>query len=182
MNHELNETFSLTGRVAVITGAASGIGRETANVLAQAGASVVLGDIQEAELVETASLANAAGAQAIVCRTDVSHRANIDALAATALQTFSRIDIWVNCAGIMVKTPLLDADEETLERGIAVNLKSVYWGCVAAGRAMKENGRGSIINISSGGGESAVPEMSIYCLTKAAGNMGTRSAAKELGP
>jgi 3-oxoacyl-[acyl-carrier protein] reductase len=182
MHQDLNETFSLAGRVAVITGAASGIGRETAHVLAQAGASVVLGDIQEAGLAETADLANTAGGQAVVRHTDVSRRAEIEGLAAKALRAFSRIDIWVNCAGVMVKTPLLDANEEMLDRGIAINLKAVYWGCIAAGQAMKENGSGSIINISSGGGESAVPEMSIYCLTKAAVNMVTRSAAKELGP
>jgi 3-oxoacyl-[acyl-carrier protein] reductase len=181
MHEELTKTFSLTGRTAVITGAASGIGRETANVLAQAGASVVLGDIQESGLAQTAKLVEAAGGKALTCRTDVSRRAEIDALAAKTLQSLGRIDIWVNCAGVMVKTPLLEADEETLDRGIAINLKGVYWGCVAAGRAMKARG-GSIINVSSGGGESAVTDMSIYCLTKAAVNMVTRSAAREFGP
>jgi 3-oxoacyl-[acyl-carrier protein] reductase len=181
MHEELTKTFSLTGRTAVITGAASGIGRETANVLAQAGASVVLGDIQESGLAQTAQLVEAAGGKALTCRTDVSRRAEIDALAAKTLQSLGRIDIWVNCAGVMVKTPLLEADEETLDRGIAINLKGVYWGCVAAGRAMKARG-GSIINVSSGGGESAVTDMSIYCLTKAAVNMVTRSAAREFGP
>jgi 3-oxoacyl-[acyl-carrier protein] reductase len=181
MHGELTKTFSLTGRTAVITGAASGIGRETANVLAQAGASVVLGDIQESGLAQTALLVEAAGGKALTCRTDVSRRAEIDALAAKTLQSLGRIDIWVNCAGVMVKTPLLEADEETLDRGIAINLKGVYWGCVAAGRAMKARG-GSIINVSSGGGESAVTDMSIYCLTKAAVNMVTRSAAREFGP
>lgn len=182
MNQDLVEAFTLSGRVAVITGAASGIGRETACVLAQAGASVVAGDIQEVGLKETLALIETAGAKAIGARTDVSRRADIDALAAQALQSFGRIDVWVNCAGVLIKTPFLEADEESLDRGIAVNLKGVYWGCVAAGRAMQENARGSIINISSGGGESAVPELSIYNLTKAAVNMITRSAAKELGP
>jgi 3-oxoacyl-[acyl-carrier protein] reductase len=182
MNQELIETFALRGRVAVITGAASGIGRETAHVLAQAGASVVVSDIQDAALKETAALVEATGTKVVARHTDVAHRSEIDDLAAIALQSFGRIDTWINCAGVMVKTPLLDADEDSLDRGIAINLKSVYWGCVAAGRVMKERGGGSIVNVSSGGGESAVPELSIYCLTKAAVNMVTRSAAKELGP
>jgi 3-oxoacyl-[acyl-carrier protein] reductase len=181
MQQELTNAFSLNGRSAVITGAASGIGRATAIVLAQAGASVMMGDIQQDGLAETAMLVEAAGGNAVIYRTDVSRRAEIDALAATTLESFGRIDIWVNCAGVMVKTPLLEADEETLDRGIAINLKGVYWGCVAAGRAMQERG-GTIINISSGGGESAVKDMSIYCLTKAAVNMVTRSAAREFGP
>lgn len=182
MNQDLVESFTLSRRVAVITGAASGIGRETARVLAQAGASVVAGDIQEIGLQETLALIEATGAKAIGVHTDVARRADIDALAAQALQSFGRIDVWVNCAGVLIKTPFLEADEASLDRGIAVNLKGVYWGCVAAGRAMKERSSGSIINISSGGGESAVPELSIYNLTKAAVNMVTRSAAKELGP
>jgi len=176
------EKFLLTGRVAVVTGAASGIGRETAFVLARAGANVVIGDIQEAALGEVADQLRAEGGRALARRTDVSRRSEIDGLCAAALETFGRLDVWANCAGVLVKTPLLDADEEMLDRGIAVNLKGVYWGCIAAGRAMKAAGKGSIVNISSGGGESAVPEMSIYNLTKAAVNMITRSAAKELGP
>jgi 3-oxoacyl-[acyl-carrier protein] reductase len=182
MQRELIDTFSLAGRVAVITGAAAGIGRETACVLARAGASVVAGDIQDAGLKETVALVEASGARITGSRTDVARRADVDALAVQALQIFGRIDVWVNCAGVLIKTPLLEADEESMDRGIAINLKGVYWGCVAAGRAMKESGGGSIINVSSGGGESAVPELSIYCLTKAAVNMVTRSAAKELGP
>jgi 3-oxoacyl-[acyl-carrier protein] reductase len=182
MHQQLMDQFSLAGRVAVITGAASGIGRETARVLARAGACVVVCDIQEAQLAETVVLVEGSGAKALARRVDVSDRDEIDALAASALQVFGRIDVWVNCAGIMVKRPFLEIDEEILDRGIATNLKSVYWGCIAAGREMKRRGSGSIINVSSGGGESAVPELSIYCMSKAAVNMVTRSAAKELGP
>lgn len=187
MHQQLIESFALDGRVAVITGAASGIGAETARVLAQAGAAVVLGDVQQSGLDAGIAAIEALDGRAVALRTDVSRRADVDALAALALEAFGRIDIWVNSAGIMVKTSMLDAEEDDLDRGIGVNLKGTYWGCVAAARAMQSSsggakGGGSIINVSSGGGESAVPEMSVYCLTKAAVNMVTRNAAKEFGP
>ena len=182
MLEELARKFALNGRSAVVTGAGSGIGRACAIVLAQAGARVIAADIHEDGLAETAGLVEQAGGKALTRHTDVAQRAEIDGLAAEAQRALGRIDIWVNCAGIMVKAPLLDTTEELFDRGVGVNLKGVYFGCIAAGKAMKETGGGSIINISSGGGDNAVPGMSIYCLTKAAVNMVTRNVAKELGP
>jgi len=175
--------FSLSGRTAVITGAASGIGRETARVLAEAGAATVLGDIDEEGLGRTAAyVAEAGGAPARVRRTDVATRNDIDALAAFAKEGASSVDIWVNVAGIIVSRPMLETTEEDLERVLSVNLKGVYWGCVAAGKLMKDAGKGSIINMSSTGGESAVPGLSLYSMTKAGVNMVTRTCARELGP
>jgi 3-oxoacyl-[acyl-carrier protein] reductase len=175
MDGDLIETLALSGRIAVVTGAASGIGQETAHVFAQAGASVALADVDNDGLAKTAALVEAAGGEALIFPCDISKRSDVDLLAAKVG------DIWVNCAGVMVKTSMFDATEADLDRGIGVNLKGVYWGCVAAARLMQSTGRGSIINISSGGGESAVPGMSVYCLTKAAVNMITRLAAKEFG-
>jgi 3-oxoacyl-[acyl-carrier protein] reductase len=168
--------FSLKDRVAVVTGAASGIGRQAAETFAQAGARVVIGDIDEAGLAETA---RATGAPAL--RTDVSRKADIDALAARALEVGGRIDVWANVAGTAGPCPMLDVTEELLERVIAINLKSVFWGSVAAGRAMKAQGGGSIINISSTGAISAPPNMSVYAITKSGVSAVTRNIAKELG-
>jgi 3-oxoacyl-[acyl-carrier protein] reductase len=168
--------FSLKDRVAVVTGAASGIGRQAAETFAQAGARVVIGDIDEAGLAETA---RATGATAL--RTDVSRKADIDALAARALEVGGRIDVWANVAGTAGPCPMLDVTEELLERVIAINLKSVFWGSVAAGRAMKMQGGGSIINISSTGAISAPPNMSVYAITKSGVSAVTRNIAKELG-
>lgn len=176
------DEFSLEGRTAVVTGAASGIGRETARVLAEAGARTLIADVNAAGLEETAALVGSVGAPAVHLAADVSRRGDIDALADRALAETGRIDIWVNVAGIIANRPILEAQEDEIDRVLAINLKGVYWGCAAAGRAMKEAGCGSIINLSSGGGEAAVPGLSIYSMSKAAVNMLTRTVAKEFGP
>ncbi|MBB4859239.1 3-oxoacyl-[acyl-carrier protein] reductase [Novosphingobium chloroacetimidivorans] len=173
--------FDLSGRTAVITGAASGIGRETARLLAEAGARTLVSDVNEGGLAETVRLIGKAGRPAITQVADVSRRAEIEALADLALAKTGRLDIWLNVAGIIVHRPLLEAREDEVDRLLAINLKGVYWGCVAAGRAMKETG-GSIVNLSSSGGETAVPGLSLYSMSKAAVNMLTRTVAKELGP
>lgn len=182
MQPDLAQTFALNGRVAVITGAASGIGRGTAVVLAQAGARVVVSDIDLPGLEATAELIENARGQAVVLPANVASRTEIDALAKGAIGQFGQIDIWVNCAGTILSRPLLDTTEDDLERIVSINLKGVYWGCVAAGRAMRDRGCGAIVNISSGGGETPVPGLSLYSMTKAGVNMLTRTAAKELGP
>lgn len=181
MDDTLIHSFALNGRTAVVTGGASGIGRETVRVLAQAGATVVIADVHEAGLSETATLVNEVGGKAIIQRTDVARRAEVEALADAAVQATGQLDIWINCAGIVILQPMLDVTEEELDRVVAVNLKGVFWGCIAAGQAMKQGG-GTIINISSGGGEGPVPLCSTYSATKAGVNMITRSAALELGP
>lgn len=175
------QEFDLSGRTAVITGAASGIGRETARLLAEAGARTLVSDVNEGGLAETARLIGKAGRPAIMHVADVSCREHVEGLADLALAKTGRLDIWINAAGIIVHRSLLEAQEDELDRLLAINLKGVYWGCVAAGRAMKGEG-GSIINLSSSGGETAVPGLSLYSMSKAALNMLTRTVAKELGP
>ena len=182
MPDSLRAEFTLTGRVAVITGAASGIGRETARVLAEAGAQTVVSDVNEAGLRATAEHVEGGGLPADIQLADVGQRADIDRLADHAAGTWGRVDIWVNVAGIMVNSPILEATEDDLDRLLAINLKGVYWGCAAAGRVMKPAGAGSIINMSSSGGESAVPGLSAYSMAKAGVNMLTRTVAKEFGP
>lgn len=176
------QSFALEGRVAVLTGAASGIGRETARVLAEAGARIVLGDIDEAGMDDVAGYVAETGSSAISLRTDVSRREQVDALAAKAFDAHGRIDVWVNSAGTIMNRPILDVSEGDLGRVLSINLNGVYWGCAAAARVMKQAGTGSIINLSSSGGETAVPGISLYSMSKAAVNMLTRTAAVEFGP
>lgn len=182
MHEELDRDFSLEGRTAVVTGAASGIGRETARTLAQAGARVVLADLDAQGLAETAALVAGVGGKALVRPTDVADRAAVEALADAALGEFGRLDVWVNAAGILKNTPILEVAEGDLDRLLAVNQKGVFFGCAAGGRVMRERGGGSIINVSSAGADTTPPGVSVYAMTKAAVNSLTRSAAKEFGP
>lgn len=182
MHEELSQDFSLEGRTAVVTGAASGIGRETARTLAQAGARLVLADVDAEGLAETVALVGGVGGAATARPTDVAESAAVEALADAAIAEFGRLDVWVNAAGILRNTPILEVAEADLDRLFAVNQKGVFFGVAAAGRVMRERGGGSIINISSAGADTTPPGVSVYAMTKAAVNSLTRSAAKEFGP
>lgn len=178
----MTQEFDLDGRVAVVTGAASGLGRGITQVLTEAGAHVIGADVDEAGLAETAGMIRSNRGTAQVLRTDVSDPDAMEALAWHAIDAFGRIDIWVNAAGVLRFASIVDATQADLDALIAANLKGVYWGCAAAARAMQDQGSGSIINISSTGADTPAPGLSIYSLTKSAVNMLTRTAATEFGP
>ena len=179
LSNELIEQFSLHGRTAVITGAAGGIGRQAAITFTQAGANVVIADVGIAGLEETAEMVAAAGGRATVVPTDVSDRDQVNALADAAIKTHGRIDIWANVAGVIRYMNIVDATPEDVEFITKVNLWGTYWCVAAAGRAMTNGG--SIINVSSAGGDMPAPTLSIYAMTKAAVSHLTRCAAVELG-
>ena len=179
LSNELIEQFSLHGRTAVITGAAGGIGRQAAITFTQAGANVVIADVGVAGLEETAEMVSAAGGNATVVPTDVSDRDQVNALADAAIKTHGRLDIWANVAGVIRYMNIVDATPEDVEFITKVNLWGTYWGVAAAGRAMTNGG--SIINVSSAGGDMPAPTLSIYAMTKAAVSHLTRCAAVELG-
>jgi 3-oxoacyl-[acyl-carrier protein] reductase len=179
LSNELIEQFSLHGRTAVITGAAGGIGRQAAITFTQAGANVLIADVGVAGLEETAEMVAAAGGKATVVPTDVSDRDQVNALADAAIKTNGRLDIWANVAGVIRYMNIVDATPEDVEFITKVNLWGTYWGVAAAGRAMTNGG--SIINVSSAGGDMPAPTLSIYAMTKAAVSHLTRCAAVELG-
>jgi 3-oxoacyl-[acyl-carrier protein] reductase len=178
---ELAEVFRLDGKVVVITGAGSGLGQEASRVFALAGARLVLVDINEAGLAETAKLI-AGEAKPSLHRVDVADRSAVEALADRVLAETGKLDVWVNAAGLSYLHGLADADAAKAEKIIAVNMMGPYWGCVAAARVMREMGGGSIVNLSSGGGAKPVPGLAIYGMTKAAVNSLTWTSAAELGP
>jgi 3-oxoacyl-[acyl-carrier protein] reductase len=170
--------LSLEGRVAVVTGAAKGIGQQTAVTLGAAGATVVLADLDKDGLEETASEID----RAVVVPTDVSIRSDVDTLALEAIRANGRIDVWANVAGIIRTATIQELTENDLDAVISVNLKGVVWGCAAAARVMSDAGRGSIINVASSGGETPAPSLAAYGMTKAAVIQLTRIVAAELAP
>lgn len=182
LHPELGKAFALDGKVAVITGAGSGIGREAARILALAGARIVAVDVDERGLSVTADKVRSAGGGITGRRVDVSVREDVEALADAVLADDGALDIWINCAAISPLHSILETKPEEAERTIAVNLLGTYWGCMAAARIMRGKGGGSIINISSAGGAKPVPNLAIYGMTKAAVNSLTWTAATEFGP
>jgi 3-oxoacyl-[acyl-carrier protein] reductase len=182
MDPSITAAFDLSGRVAVITGAGGGIGREAAIVFAGAGARVVVGDVSTDGLFETVRLVESGGGRAIAVPTDVSKRDQVDALVSTAKREFGSVDVMGNVAGIIRNNLVVDTPEDELDAVIAVNLKGVYFGCAAAARVMVEQGSGSIINVASAGMDLAVPGLSSYALCKSAVAMLTRTLATEVGP
>ncbi|MFI5041601.1 MAG: SDR family NAD(P)-dependent oxidoreductase [Acidimicrobiales bacterium] len=179
---EVLAAFSLEGRTAVVTGAAMGIGRQTALTYALAGAHVVVGDRAKDRLAETGELVEKAGGKATVVPTDVSVKSQVDDLARSAVRATGRLDVWANVAGVIRNSLVVDTTEEDLDAVLAVNLKGVYWGCAAAGRVMSAAGRGAIVNVASAGGEMPAPTLSVYGMSKAAVIQLTRVVAAELGP
>lgn len=174
--------YAMAGKVAVLTGGGSGIGACSAELLAAAGAAVVLGDIDEAAAQAVADRLGADGAQVVAMRCDVSRKADLDALVDRAVAEFGRLDVMGNIAGIMNADLVVDVTEEVLDRLIAVNQKGVFFGCQAALRVMIPQGSGSIVNIASAAIDYPATNVSVYAMTKAAVAMLTMELALEVGP
>ncbi len=179
---DVRAAFDLSGRTAVVTGAGSGIGRATAQVLASAGAAVACGDVDEAGAEETRRTIADDGGTAIATRADVALKHDVERLVRRAVDEWGRLDVMCNVAGVAADGFILDATEEQLDRAIAINLKGVFWGCQAAVSAMRERGAGgSIINVSSTAIDQPAPRFGMYAMTKAAITMLTKTLAIEAG-
>jgi NAD(P)-dependent dehydrogenase (short-subunit alcohol dehydrogenase family) len=174
----------LEGKVALITGAAQGIGKGIATSFAAEGAVVVLTDIQEQKAADAAAEIHAkTGATTTSRRLDVTDGNEIRAVVQVVHKEFGRIDILVNNAGVQEWVPFLDTSEEMWDRHQAVNVRSTFLLSQAVARIMVRQGGGKIINIASDSGIAPTPEgAAAYCASKSAIIGLTRVIAKELGP
>jgi len=141
------DRFRLDGKVAIVTGASSGLGVAFAQALAEAGADVVLGARRTERLAETAKLVENAGRRCLVVTTDVSNPADCEALVAQAVEGLGRVDILVNNAGVGTAVPATHETPEQFRAVLDVNLMGAYWMAQSFARAVKEGG--VIVNISS---------------------------------
>jgi 3-oxoacyl-[acyl-carrier protein] reductase len=176
------EAFDLTGAVAIVTGAGRGLGRAIARRLAEAGAAVGCADIVADTAHATAELIQGGGGTAWSAVIDVTDRRAVDELVADATGRHGRLDVIVNNAAIIVDSTVLDTTEDDLDRVMAVNFKGVLFGCQAAGRVMREQGSGSIINLASGAIDIPTPGLICYSAAKVAVAQLSRTLALELAP
>jgi 3-oxoacyl-[acyl-carrier protein] reductase len=177
----LQDVFGLAGRVAVVTGAASGIGEACADVLAQAGAAVVLGDLDAEGAEAVAKRLREQGARAVAQGCDVASRAEVESLVERSVSEFGGLDVLCNVAGMPCDGLLEDLGDADFDRVVAVNLKGTLYGCQAAIPRMAARGGGSIINVSSGAIDLPVPNIGLYAITKAGVAQLTHSLAQEVG-
>ena len=172
--------FAVGGKVALVTGAARGLGRACAIALAQAGADVALGYRDVRADGGTTEVIRGLGRRALPLQMDVTRHPEIDAAVAEAERTFGRIDILVNNAGIGPPNAAEAVTEADFDRTLAVNLKGTFFVSQAVGRVMiRTGGGGRIVNLGSQAGAVALPTESVYCMTKAAIAHLTRCLAVE---
>ena len=171
--------MSVRGRVAVVIGGTSGIGKAIALGFAEAGADVIASSRSSEGVAETAHAIRAVGRRTVEATSDVQSRASLDMLLGETMDAFGRVDILVNAAGITKREPTLDVLDETWNNILDVNLNGTLRGCQVFGRQMIAQGRGRILNIASLSSYVAFQEVTAYCASKAAVASLTRSLAVE---
>ncbi|MFC8518029.1 SDR family NAD(P)-dependent oxidoreductase [Streptomyces sp. NPDC057257] len=172
------QAYDLTGRTAFVTGAAGGIGRASAVLLAQAGATVHCADRDAQGLHETATLIKDAGGTARTHHLDVTDREQLR----QAVASCARLDVMAAIAGIMHSSPVLETRDEDLDRVLDINFKGVLYACQEAARAMLAGSvRGSIVTMASGAIDTGRPGLLCYGVAKAAVVQLTKTLASEVG-
>jgi NAD(P)-dependent dehydrogenase (short-subunit alcohol dehydrogenase family) len=175
----LRRLFGLEGRVAVVTGGASGLGDAFSHGLAQAGATVVVADLNAEGGEAVAADLRSHGANAEFREVDVTSVPALGRLADDVVAAHGRVDVLINSAGIAHRSPIEEFSEEAYDRVLAINLKGTYFASQAIGRKMLAQGKGAIVNIASIGGFIAYPHSSAYLASKGGVIQLTRSFALE---
>lgn len=175
-----DDSVRLEGRVALVTGGGRGIGKAISSALLDAGAKVVVADVDEESARQTANELAGPSGNVIECYVDVGQEESVSSLIQMALQTFGRIDILINNAGIMYRTRLMDISLSEWEQTLNINLTGAFLCTKAVLPIMKESGFGRIVNISSSAGRSVSTLGGAHYTASKAGLLGlTRAAAKE---
>jgi meso-butanediol dehydrogenase / (S,S)-butanediol dehydrogenase / diacetyl reductase len=174
--------MKLKGKVAIITGAGSGIGKASAEVFAEEGAKVVVVDWNKETGTQTSEIICQTGGEAIYCYADVSNARDVEALVNTTVEHYGRLDVLFNNAAIQIMAKLADTAEDVWDRIHRVNLKGVFLGCKYAIPAMIRGGGGSIINMASVLGFIADPDLAAYCAAKGGVIALTKAGALAYGP
>lgn len=175
----LKSLFGLDGRVAVVTGGASGLGAAFSRGLAAAGASIVVADINRELADEVVDSIRNSGGEAEFRHVDVTNVSAVEAFADGVVDARGHVDVLINSAGAAHRSPIEEFSEEAYDRILALNLKGTYFMSQAIGRKMLAQGKGSIINIASIGGFIAYPHSSAYLCSKGGVVQATRSFALE---
>jgi NAD(P)-dependent dehydrogenase (short-subunit alcohol dehydrogenase family) len=173
------QVFSLEGKVAVVTGGTSGIGLALSLGLADAGADVIATARRQQQVDAAANEIEARGRKTIRIASDVGDRTSMEKLLGAAMEAFGKVDILVNCAGMIKRTPTLDLPEAEWNNILNVNLTGTLRACQVFGRPMLERGYGRIINIASLNSFVALSEVAAYAASKAGVASLTRSLAVE---
>lgn len=176
MNPQL---FNLEGKVAVVTGGTSGIGRALSIGLAEAGADVVATARRAQQLDETAQLIEARGRRTLRIASDVCDRNSLEHLLGATLDQFGKVDILINCAGRIMRAPTMTLREQDWSAILETNLTGTLRACQVFGRSMLEHGYGRIVNIASLNSFVALKEVAAYAASKAGVASLTRSLAVE---
>jgi NAD(P)-dependent dehydrogenase (short-subunit alcohol dehydrogenase family) len=181
VNNNAYPTFDLRGKIALVTGAARGIGNSLALALANAGADVALGLRDVKTGADLVGQIEAMGRRALPLQMDITKMDQISTAVEQTVARFGRIDILVNNAGLGPENPAESVTEPDFDLTVAVNLKGTFFVSQAVGKVMIRQGFGRIINLGSQAGTVALPGESIYCMTKAAIAHLTKCLAVEWG-
>jgi NADP-dependent 3-hydroxy acid dehydrogenase YdfG len=173
---------NIAGKIVVITGASSGLGEATARFLSAQGASVVLGARRAERIQSLADELTGKGGKALAVRTDVTKFDQVKKLVDAAVQTYGRIDVMINNAGLMPSSPLERLKVDDWDRMVDVNLKGVLYGIAAALPYMKQQNAGHIINVSSVAGHKIRAGGAVYAATKHAVRALSEGLRQEVKP